>query len=97
MKFTRIVLALAAITIAAPAISNAQATWPGLPTPIAQASSEKSNHDDDVCGLRSYAGRTSSLPEGSTSSLGSRNQRRSLKSLSSTATVPCPFPPRRSA
>ena len=56
MKFTRIVLALAAITIAAPAISNAQATWPGLPTPIAQASSEKSNHDDDVCGLRTLRG-----------------------------------------
>ena len=56
MKFPGIVFALAAVTVAAPALSNAQATRPGPPTPIAQASSEKSNHDDDFCGVRTLRG-----------------------------------------
>ena len=56
MKFPGTILALAAVAIAAPALSNAQASRPGPPTPIAQASSEKSNHDDDVCGLRTLRG-----------------------------------------
>ena len=52
MKLPLVVLALAAVAIAAPALSNAQASRPGPPTPITQASPERSNHDDDVCGLR---------------------------------------------
>ena len=56
MKSPRIIVALAAVAIAAPALSNAQASRPGPPTPIAQLSSEKSNHDDDICGLRTLRG-----------------------------------------
>ena len=44
MKFPGIVLALAAVTLAAPALSNAQAT------------AERSNHDDDFCGVHTLHG-----------------------------------------
>ena len=56
MKFSGIVLAVAALAMAAPAISNAQALRPGPATPSAQASSEKSHHDDEFCGLRTLRG-----------------------------------------
>ena len=89
MKFPGIILALAAVAIAAPALSNAQASRPGPPTPIAQASSEKAVATTMCAACVNYAGRTSSLPQASTSSLGSRNRKRSLKLLSSTAISAC--------
>lgn len=54
MKLPRIILAAVAVSIAAPAISNAQGTWPGLPTTNAPAISER--HDDGVCGLTTLRG-----------------------------------------
>ena len=56
MKFTGIVLAAIAVSIAAPAMSTAQATRPGLPTTTAPALSDASNHDDDVCGVNTLRG-----------------------------------------
>jgi phosphinothricin acetyltransferase len=54
MKLAGTILALAAVAIALPALSNAQASRPGPPTPIVQASAEKS--DDEVCGLQTLRG-----------------------------------------
>lgn len=54
MKLPGIVLAAVAVSIAAPAISNAQATRPGLPTTNAPALSER--HDDAVCGVNTLRG-----------------------------------------
>ena len=54
MKFPGIVLAVVAVTLAAPATSNAQANRPGFPTTNVQARSEQSH--DDVCGVRTLRG-----------------------------------------
>jgi hypothetical protein len=56
MKFPAIVLAVIAVTIGAPAMSNAQAARPGMPTPNARESAEQSDHDHDVCGVNSLRG-----------------------------------------
>jgi hypothetical protein len=56
MKFQGIVLAVIAVTIGTPAMTNAQATRPGLPTTNAPAVSEPSNHHDDVCGVNTLRG-----------------------------------------
>ena len=51
-----ILLAAIAVTIATPAVGNAQATRPGLPTTNAPVLSERSNPDDDVCGVETLRG-----------------------------------------
>ncbi len=54
MTFPRTLLAAIAIAVAAPALGNAQAARPGLPT--ATAPSEESRRDDGVCGLETLRG-----------------------------------------
>jgi len=56
MHVPGILLAAIAVTIAVPAVSNAQAARPGLPTTTASPLSESRNHDDDVCGVSTLRG-----------------------------------------
>jgi hypothetical protein len=56
MHVPRILLAAIAVTIAVPAVSAAQAARPGLSTTTVSPLSERRNHDDDVCGLRTLRG-----------------------------------------
>ena len=56
MKFTGIVLTTIAVSFGAPAMSNAQATRPGMPTTNAPALAEQSTRHDAVCGVNTVRG-----------------------------------------
>lgn len=56
MTLADIVLTAFAVTIAAPAISHAQAARPGMPTTSAPALAQESRRDDDVCGVKMLRG-----------------------------------------
>lgn len=55
MHVPGILLAAIAVTIAVPNASSAQAARPGMPTATASPI-ERSNHDDDVCGVSTLRG-----------------------------------------
>jgi hypothetical protein len=55
MKFSGIVLAAVAVTLAATATNNAQANRPGMPTPTAPASEQIARYDDH-CSVSSLRG-----------------------------------------